>query len=333
MPCHCTVTLSFYHSALNVIVALAHKRQPPENADVDMSLKPGHDTFGCTRHESSSAGRPPARPLPLPPHTQLRGASVSAGLQGTTPVTAPRLPETQTETDDPFFQPSKIFDGEEGSKLPCHVPTLALFKETATPEGHSLQSHGPGHVETESAVGHSGSERTHREEEIAQRGVDGMLMEHDAHSWAQCIAQRIESEVSLSPVSPHELAESARRRMEQIEMEAHLGLLPDDPDSAQQLRDELFALFIVAREGKREGGLDGQEQIEEDVVTQTEQTSPSFCGAGDSGSGITLQDARRSGRPKRVARVAERTATASRGVDVERCEGDQSAWSKQQRVW
>ena len=142
-----------------------------------------------------------------------------------------------------------------------------------------------------------------------------------------------ESEVSLSPVSPHELAESARRRMEQIEMEAHLGLLPDDPDSAQQLRDELFALFIVAREGKREGGLDGQEQIEEDVVTQTEQTSPSFCGAGDSGSGITLQDARRSGRPKRVARVAERTATASRGVDVERCEGNQRAWSKQQRVW
>ena len=257
------------------------------------------------------------------------------------------MPETQTETDDPFFQPSKIFDGEEGSKLPCHVPTLALFKETATPESHSLLSYGVenGKVKHrkddvvtdvalgEIAAGHSGSERTHREEEIAQRGVDGMLMEHDAHSWAQCIAQRIESEVSLSPVSPHELAVSARRRMEQIEMEAHLGLLPDDPDSAQQLRDELFALFIVAREGKREGGLDGQEQIEEDVVTQTEQTSPSFCGAGDSGSGITLQDARRSGRPKRVARVAERTATASRGVDVEQCEGDQSAWSKQQRVW
>ena len=41
-----------------------------------------------------------------------------------------------------------------------------------------------------------------------------------------------------------------------------MGLLSDDPDSAQQTRDELFAWFIVAREGKRDGGLDGQEQVE-----------------------------------------------------------------------
>ena len=41
-----------------------------------------------------------------------------------------------------------------------------------------------------------------------------------------------------------------------------MGLLSDDPDSAQQIRDELFAWFIVAREGKRDGGLDGQEQVE-----------------------------------------------------------------------
>ena len=33
-----------------------------------------------------------------------------------------------------------------------------------------------------------------------------------------------------------------------------MGLLSDDPDSAQQIRDELFAWFIVARRARGMGG-------------------------------------------------------------------------------